>query len=116
MSVRPETMPWLTKNRAAGSTDSTPPSAPRAPGGLPMVPRHDPYDRRVVIAIDVGNSAVKVARMAGGEVVEVTRLATAAGPDRDAIGRLLGTDDEAIAMVSVVPGWSTAIEEMAARR
>jgi type III pantothenate kinase len=27
-----------------------------------MVPRHDPYDRRVVIAIDVGNSAVKVSR------------------------------------------------------
>ncbi|MET0773259.1 MAG: type III pantothenate kinase [Candidatus Limnocylindrales bacterium] len=68
----------------------------------------------MVIAIDVGNSAVKVARVAGGGVVEMTRLATASGPDRDAIGRLLGTDDGAIAMVSVVPGWSTAIEEVAA--
>lgn len=80
-----------------------------------MVPRHDPYDRRVVIAIDVGNSAVKVARVVGGDVVDVTRLSTAAGPDREVIGRLLDTPDEAIAMVSVVPAWSAAVEEVAAR-
>ncbi len=79
-----------------------------------MVARPDPYDRHVVIAIDVGNSAVKVARVVRGDVVDVTRLHTAAGPDRDAIRRLLGMDDGPIAMVSVVPGWSTAIEEVAA--
>jgi type III pantothenate kinase len=79
-----------------------------------MVPRPDPYDRRVVIAIDVGNSAVKVCRVVGGEVADVTRLPTAAGPDRNAIRRLLGTDDGTIAVVSVVPEWSTVIEEVAA--
>ena len=82
-----------------------------------MVPRHDPYDRRVVIAIDVGNSAVKVARVVRGEVVEVTRLAdrvgAGSGGPSDACWR---ADDGAIAMVSVVPGWSTAIEEVAARQ
>jgi type III pantothenate kinase len=79
-----------------------------------MVPRHDPYDRHVVIAIDVGNSAVKVARVVRGEVGEVTRLPTASGPDREVIGRLLSSDDGDVALVSVVPAWSTAIEEVAA--
>ena len=81
-----------------------------------MVPRHDPYDRRVVIAIDVGNSAVKVARVVRGEVGEVTRLATASGPEREVIGRLLGSEDGPIAMVSVVPSWSAVVEEVAARQ
>jgi type III pantothenate kinase len=81
-----------------------------------MVPRHDPYDRRVVIAIDVGNSAVKVARVVGHEVFEVMRLATASGPDREVIERLLEADDAAVAMVSVVPGWSAVVEEVAARQ
>ena len=81
-----------------------------------MVPRRDPYDRGVVIAIDVGNSAVKVARVIRGEVGEVTRLPTASGPDREVLGRLLAIDDARLAMVSVVPAWSSAIEEVAALR
>jgi type III pantothenate kinase len=76
-----------------------------------MVPRLAPYDRHVVIAIDVGNSAVKVAHVAQGEVRDVTRLPTAQGPRVDALARLLegaGT----VALVSVVPAWSAAIEEL----
>jgi type III pantothenate kinase len=80
-----------------------------------MVPRHDPYDRHVVIAIDIGNSAVKVARVTRGEVGVVTRLPTAQVPDGDAIGRLLASDDGAIALVSVVPAWSALVGAVAAR-
>jgi type III pantothenate kinase len=80
-----------------------------------MVPRLDPYDRRVVIAIDVGNSAIKIARVTRGAVGIVTRLPTAPGPDPDAIGRVLEDHDGAIALVSVVPAWSAAIGDVAAR-
>ncbi len=80
-----------------------------------MVPRHDPYDRRVTIAIDVGNTAVKVARVTDGCVAPVTRLPTASGPDADALDRLLGAADDPLALVSVVPAWTEAIAEAATR-
>jgi type III pantothenate kinase len=80
-----------------------------------MVARLDPYDRQVVIAIDVGNSAIKVARVTRGEVGPVTRLPTAPGPDPDALAHLLEGDDGAVALVSVVPAWSAAVGDLVAR-
>lgn len=74
-----------------------------------MVPRPDPYDRRVTTAIDVGNSAVKVARVTADELAELRRLPTAGGPDAEALGRLLLDDADAVAVVSVVPAWTEAV-------
>lgn len=65
----------------------------------------------MVIAVDVGNSAVKVARVTAGDMGEVTRLPTSDGPDRDAMKRLVGAA-EAVALVSVVPVWGAAITDM----
>lgn len=80
-----------------------------------MVPRRAAYDPRMVMAIDVGNSAVKVARVADGHVGPVTRLATSASPDTDALTRLLTDGTELVALVSVVPAWTAAIREVADR-
>lgn len=81
-----------------------------------MVPRPDAYDRHVATVIDVGNSAVKVARVTDGRLGAVTRLPTTDEPDPDVVTRLptlhRGTDTEAldpIVLVSVVPAWSRAI-------
>jgi type III pantothenate kinase len=80
-----------------------------------MVPRLDPYDRRVTTAIDVGNSAVKVARVAADGVGDVLRLPTADGPDPETLERLLAGGSDAIAVVSVVPAWTDAIARAATR-
>jgi type III pantothenate kinase len=68
----------------------------------------------MVIAIDVGNSSVKVARVSEGDVADITRLPTAGGPDEPALRRLLGTDATPVAVVSVVPAWGVAIRAAAA--
>ncbi|MFN8519946.1 MAG: type III pantothenate kinase [Chloroflexota bacterium] len=60
-------------------------------------------------AIDVGNSAVKVARVTADELAELRRLPTAGGPDPGALGRLLADDTDAVAVVSVVPAWTEAV-------
>jgi type III pantothenate kinase len=65
----------------------------------------------MVMVIDVGNSAVKVARVTQREVGLVTRLRTTDGPDGAAIRRLLEGPD-AVALVSVVPAWSATIEDV----
>jgi type III pantothenate kinase len=83
-----------------------------------MVPRLDPYDRYVVIAIDVGNSTVKVARVVDGMVGPISRLRTSDDPDLDVLSRILVTDrgvSEPVALVSVVPAWSAAIAQAVAR-
>lgn len=81
-----------------------------------MVPRPDPYDRRVAIVIDVGNSAVKVARATVAGIGEVTRLPTAGGPDPVALARLLAGDGGPVGLVSVVPAWTEAIRRAAGGR
>jgi len=80
-----------------------------------MVPRRAAYDPRMVMAIDVGNSAVKVARVTHGRVGPVTRLATSAGPDTDALARLLVDDPDLVAVVSVVPAWVAAVSQASDR-
>jgi type III pantothenate kinase len=70
----------------------------------------------VIVAIDVGNSAVKVAAVVDGRVGRVTRLATVP-PDAAALVRAL--DDIAdpgsgVALVSVVPAWSDVVRTVAA--
>lgn len=91
-----------------------------------MVPRPAAYDPRMVLAIDVGNSALKVARVADGRVGPVTRLATTsgsgsgssgAGPDGvpEALASLLAQATEGVALVSVVPAWTDRIRHVVGR-
>ena len=126
--MRPETMPLLTKNLAAGSVDTFPPRpdpsrllhgrpamvAPRAPR---RAPPSDTYHRVMVMCIDVGNSSVKVAQVIDGVVGPVTRTATAADPAAAAeslpIGDPLTVASATIALVSVVPAWTEAIRDIA---
>lgn len=71
----------------------------------------------MVIAIDVGNTSVKVARVTHGEVGEVTRLPTTGEPGPEGLENLLDAGDAsgAIALVSVVPAWTSAIAGIVAR-
>ncbi len=80
-----------------------------------MVPRAAAYDPRMVMAIDVGNSAVKVARVDDGHVGPVTRLDTSPAPDSDALARLLADGSELVALVSVVPAWTMALRRVIER-
>lgn len=80
-----------------------------------MVPRPDPYDRRVTMAIDVGNSAVKAAHVTRDVVGDVRRWPTRPAPDPAVIELLLGSTADPVALVSVVPAWTAAIAAAAGR-
>jgi type III pantothenate kinase len=74
------------------------------------------YHQRVIIGIDVGNTAVKVARVDASRVLDTRRLPTAPGPSADSVASLLAglsAADRAV-LVSVVPAWTAAIERAAA--
>lgn len=66
----------------------------------------------MVTCIDVGNSAVKVADVVDGVVGEVSRIATATHPDTHAVQARLAGAAGAVALVSVVPCWTTMILEL----
>jgi type III pantothenate kinase len=72
----------------------------------------------MVVAIDVGNSAVKIALVHGEQVDSIRRLTTADEAARSELARdiaaliLTGGDaglEEGICLVSVVPGWTDAV-------
>jgi type III pantothenate kinase len=77
----------------------------------------------MVVAIDVGNSAVKVALVHRDRVESVRRLATRDGAARHGLARDLGAllagpgapeAGEGISLVSVVPSWTDLVTETAA--
>ena len=79
--------------------------------------RHGPYHRRVIIAIDVGNSAVKVAprgRRRGHATSTPPADARRPGPSRPSRAAVARRRDERIALVSVVPAGPPPIEAVAA--
>ena len=72
----------------------------------------------MIIGIDVGNTAVKVARLDASAVLETRRVASAPGPDADSMASLLAgiSATDRVALVSVVPAWTAAIVQAAADR
>ena len=84
-------------------------------GGPPRTPA---YHRAMVVAIDVGNSAVKLALVHGERVDSIQRMPTADPAARTELARdiaaliLAGGDagaGEGICLVSVVPEWTEAV-------
>ena len=73
------------------------------------------YHRTVTVAIDIGNSAVKIARVVDGRVGEVLRLPTASPPSASLLAAHISAVSEAgapakvVAMVSVVPDWTELV-------
>lgn len=72
----------------------------------------------MVLCIDVGNTAVKVADVEGDSIGRVTRLPTAGDPATSLLGLPLhdAVAGMRVAMVSVVPAWSRAIRGLAVER
>ncbi len=72
----------------------------------------------MIIGIDVGNTAIKVARVDASRVLDVRRSATGSGPGADSVAALLAglSAADRVALVSVVPEWTTAIRRAAADR
>lgn len=70
----------------------------------------------MIIGIDVGNTAIKVARVDASRVLDARRQATGTGPDADSVASLLAGVSAAdrVALVSVVPAWTAAIQRAAA--
>jgi type III pantothenate kinase len=89
----------------------------------PGTPRLGPIIRCVAIGVDVGNTAIKIAPVDGGRVGPVRRLPSSDLPDapmlEDALREVTGTDGGSalagatIALVSVVPAWTTLVQERA---
>jgi type III pantothenate kinase len=73
----------------------------------------------MVIAIDVGNSAIKVARVTGDVVADVTRIPSSP-LDPEALRAVIGDapdgDAPEVALVSVVPAWTAAIHRLCVAR
>ncbi len=122
MSVRLDTMPWLTKNRAAGSTDtnlSLPGTAggPRAAlrwyraGRLPRRPA-----RIIGTWSSPSTSGTAPSRSLAWSRATCPSHPTShlRGTRRLALRRLLGADDTPVALVSVVPAWGVAVRSAAA--
>lgn len=72
----------------------------------------------MIVAIDAGNSAVKVARVHDDAVEPIAAVPTAdlarAGSVIAEAAAAAGTSAEAIVLVSVVPAWSAAVRDAAA--
>ncbi len=77
---------------------------------------HGTYHPDMVTCIDVGNSTLKIADAVDGMVGEVSRIATSAYPDTSDVRTLLDRSSGAVALVSVVPNWTGAIQELCAAR
>lgn len=85
-----------------------------------------PYDRRMLLVVDIGNTNVTLGLVSGGAIVATRRAATHRAATADELERdlegLLGLDGcslsalGAIAVASVVPALTGAIEAVAARR
>jgi type III pantothenate kinase len=72
----------------------------------------------MALAIDVGNSAVKVAAVRDGNVGKVFRHASTAIPDAGPLATEIAapyTPNDPIVLVSVVPAWIAVVHELAAR-
>ncbi len=99
---------------------------------VPQRPRRSEclYARRVLVAIDVGNSEVKLALVRDGRILTLrrrpTRTATGAYDAEDLLAQATGTDApggvasrvhgiEALVLVSVVPAWTESVVDLAAR-
>jgi type III pantothenate kinase len=69
----------------------------------------------VTVAIDIGNSAVKVAMVVDGQVGEVLRLPTASPPSASQLAARIsgvteaGASTQVVAVVSVVPHWTELV-------
>jgi len=97
-----------------------------------MVPRRTgpgearAYDPAVLLAIDVGNSNLTVGSFRNGQLIAVRRAATPRGAPADQVEVLLASllaldgttlgDVSSLAVASVVPRVTSAIESVAARR
>lgn len=95
-------------------------------GGGAGVHMATPYDRRMLLVVDIGNTNITLGIVDAGVLVDTRRAGThrAATPDELEVqlGGLLaldgrGLDDlDAIAVASVVPSATAGLEAMAARR
>src|SRR3954464_13514167 len=137
MSVRLVTTPWLTKNfagdgldtrrhlgglKGTGRPDGTAPEAARRPriGGPPA------YHPAMLLALDIGNTNLTIGLFRAGALLATRRAATDTRATADelelVLGGLLGLDGigladlDAIALASVVPVVSDAVESIASRR
>ena len=143
MSVRLDTRPWLTKNFADGALDTAGllgedgtvlavwmVAQRRRDFGAesdPAAGSHGdgPYDRAMLLAVDIGNTNVTTGLFRNGSLVGSRRAGTHARstPDELAhlIDALLGLDDasfgdiSAIVACSVVPSLTAALETVAMR-
>jgi type III pantothenate kinase len=134
MSVRLDTTPWFTKNLAVGALD-TAGLLGKTGGGSAVdgnagrsgsTHRIRPYDPRMLLAIDAGNTNVTTGLFRNGVLAATRRAGTDPRTTPDELEHLLAgllalddasfADVSAIVAASVVPRVTAALETVAARR
>ena len=94
--------------------------------GVPGWHRRPPYDRRMLLAVDIGNTNVTLGLVEGGAIVATRRAGTHRAATADELEHILEgllaldgrrlADIRALAVASVVPALTAAIEAVAIRR